>query len=268
MGFYSLESIKEDAKRHNIKILNPDINISQKKFSIQDKDILTGLNHVKNISSSEVKTILIERNLNGRFSTLGEFINRTYISRRVLENLAYSGAFDLFNKNRRETLWEIGLRYKPKSNQKALPMPITQDMPSLKPLNQIEKMSKEYSVLGFYPQSHLMKLLRRNLPKYILTAKDLASINHGDTVVVAGVVIRRQHPSTKAIFMTLEDEYGHIPIIIWPSKYENLRHILAPPILIIQGELSKKNGGLNIILSKAKPIESLITIPRHFKNWR
>ncbi|MBR62255.1 MAG: error-prone DNA polymerase [Dehalococcoidia bacterium] len=268
MGFYSLESIKEDAKRHNIKILNPDINISQKKFSIQDKDILTGLNHVKNISSSEVKTILIERNLNGRFSTLGEFINRTYISRRVLENLAYSGAFDLFNKNRRETLWEIGLRYKPKSNQKALPMPITQDMPSLKPLNQIEKMSKEYSVLGFYPQSHLMKLLRRNLPKYILTAKDLASINHGDTVVVAGVVIRRQHPSTKAIFMTLEDEYGHIPIIIWPSKYENLRHILAQPILIIQGELSKKNGGLNIILSKAKPIESLITIPRHFKNWR
>ena len=113
-----------------------------------------------------------------------------------------------------------------------------------------------------------MKLLRCNLPKHILRSKDLNSINDGRQVVVAGVVIRRQHPSGKAIFMTLEDEYGHIPIIIWPSKYENFRHILTHPILIVQGKLSKKNGGTNIILSKAKALESLITIPRHFKNWR
>ena len=141
-------------------------------------------------------------------------------------------------------------------------------MPTLKPLNQMEEMGKEYSVMGFYPRGHLMKLLRCNLPKHILRSKDLNSINDGCQVVVAGVVIRRQHPSGKAIFMTLEDEYGHIPIIIWPSKYENFRHILTHPILIVQGKLSKKNGGTNIILSKAKALESLITIPRHFKNWR
>ena len=267
MGFYSVESIKEDAKRHNIKIVNPDINISQKKFSIYENSILTGLSHVKNIGISEVKTILRERNLNGNFSTLGEFMERTYISQRVLENLTYSGAFDSFNKNRRETIWEIGLRYKPESDQKSLPMPVIQDMPQLKPLNQMEEMGKEYSVLGFYPRGHLMKLLRQNLPKNILASKDLISINDGRQVLVAGVVIRRQHPSTKAVFMTLEDEYGHIPIIIWPSRFENLRHTLTQPILIVQGKLSKKNEGLNIILSKAKPIESLITIPKHFKNW-
>ena len=223
---------------------------------------------MKNIGISEVKTILRERNLNGNFSTLGEFMERTYISQRVLENLTYSGAFDSFNKNRRETIWEIGLRYKPESDQKSLPMPVIQDMPQLKPLNQMEEMGKEYSVLGFYPRGHLMKLLRQDLPKNILASKDLISINDGRQVVVAGVVIRRQHPSTKAVFMTLEDEYGHIPIIIWPSRFENLRHTLTQPILIVQGKLSKKNEGLNIILSKAKPIESLITIPKHFKNWR
>ena len=146
-------------------------------------------------------------------------------------------------------------------------MPVIQDMPQLKPLNQMEEMGKEYSVLGFYPRGHLMKLLRQDLPKNILASKDLISINDGRQVLVAGVVIRRQHPSTKAVFMTLEDEYGHIPIIIWPSKFENLRHTLTQPILIVQGKLSKKNEGLNIILSKAKPIESLITIPKHFKNW-
>ena len=268
MGFYSVESIKEDAKRHNIKILNPAINISEEKFSIYENSILIGLNHVKNISVSEVKKILRERNLNGRFSTLGEFMERTYISRRTLENLTYSGAFDLFNKNRRETIWEIGLRYKPESAQKSLPMPVIQDMPSLKPLNQMEEMGKEYSVMGLYPRGHLMKLLRSNLPKHILSSKDLISITDGYQVVVAGVVIRRQHPSAKAVFMTLEDEYGHIPIIIWPNKYEGLRHVLSQPILIIQGKLSKKNGGSIIILSKVKPLDSSIRVPRNFKNWR
>ena len=195
-------------------------------------------------------------------------MERTYISRRVLENLTYSGAFDLFNKNRRETIWEIGLRYKPESVQKSLPMPVIQDMSSLKPLNEMEEMGKEYSVMGLYPRGHLMNLLRRNLPKHILSSKDLVSINDGHQVVVAGVVIRRQYPSGKAVFMTLEDEYGHISIIIWPSKYEDLRHILTQPILIIQGKLSKKNRGTNIILSKAKPLDTPIKIPRHFKNWQ
>jgi error-prone DNA polymerase len=147
-------------------------------------------------------------------------------------------------------------------------MPVIQDMPSLKPLNQMEEMGKEYSVMGLYPRGHLMKLLRSNLPKHILSSKDLISITDGYQVVVAGVVIRRQHPSAKAVFMTLEDEYGHIPIIIWPNKYEGLRHVLSQPILIIQGKLSKKNGGSIIILSKAKPLGSSIRIPRHFKNWR
>ena len=268
MGFYSVESIKEDAKHHNIKTLNPDINISEKRFLIHENSILTGLKHVKNISVSEIKTILSERNLNGRFSTLGEFMERTYISRRALENLTYSGAFDSFNKNRREAIWEIGLRYKPKSIQGSLPMPVIQDISPLKPLNQMDEMSKEYSVMGFYPRGHLMKFLRREIPKHILSSKDLDSINNGYQVVVAGVVIRRQHPSGKAIFMTLEDEYGHIPIIIWPSKYEDFRHILTQPILIIQGKLSKKNRGTNIILSKAKPLDSTIRIPRHFKDWK
>lgn len=268
MGFYSVESIKEDAKRHCIKILNPDINISEDKFSIYENSILTGLMHIKNLGMAEVKKILQERTLNGNFSTLGEFMDRVYISRVVLENLTYSGALDSFNKNRREIIWEIGLRHRPKSSQIQLPMPVTQDIPPLKPLNQMEEMTKEYSVMGFYPRGHLMKLLRNKLPKNVVSSKDLKFIDEGHEVLVAGIAIRRQHPSAKAVFMTLEDEYGHIPIIIWPDKYEYLRHVLIQPILIIKGKLSKKNGSTNIILLNAKPLDNTAGISTHSRDWR
>ncbi len=65
-------------------------------------------------------------------------------------------------------------------------------------------------------------------------------------------MIRRQRPLGKAVFVTLEDEFGHIPLVVWPKVYERYRLVLREPVLIVKGEISRREGTMNIV---AKHIE-------------
>ena len=59
---------------------------------------------------------------------------------------------------------------------------------------------------------------------------------------MAGLVIRRQHPVAQAIFMTLEDEYGHVPLIVWPKVFQRYRLVLREPVLKVRGTVSPPGG--------------------------
>ena len=73
-------------------------------------------------------------------------------------------------------------------------------------------------------------------------------------VTVAGVVIRRQRPTGKATFITLEDAFGHSPLILWPSVYKRTRLRTINPILIARGKLSKRDGTLNVVVEDVSPV--------------
>ena len=52
---------------------------------------------------------------------------------------------------------------------------------------------------------------------------------------MAGLVIRRQRPLSRAVFMTLEDEFGHIPLMVMPKVYERYRMVLREPLVKVWG---------------------------------
>ena len=265
MGFYSPETLKEDARRHGIRVLNPHVNLSREQCTIEDDALRLGLHYVQSIGPVAARVVVDAREQDGAFQSLADFMERTGLLRAELESLVDSGALDGFNPDRRALRWEIGLRYRPLGKQLRLSLPVEQDQVPLKAMSRRELMEGEYQALGMYPNGHIMAHLRPQLPG-VLTSLDLDELREGQEVTVAGLVVRRQRPLANAVFITLEDEFGHIPLIVWATVYEKLRHILAEPAIVVRGSVSRREGTMNIIISEATTIYNTQVMPRA-KDW-
>ena len=278
MGFYNLETLKEDAKRHNIEVLEPDVNLSGELATIEDNALRIGLKHVARVQSATVEKIMAARKTGGPFRSLADFMARTGVREEPLENLAKAGALDLFDSHyrprkhrsdkqgraaavpgrasdRRLLRWETGLRYRPIGKQLALDMPVDQDMVALPHESKWERMMGEYGSMGIHPESHVMAYVRPMMPPNLERSDRLAQLPDGAKVLVAGIVIRRQRPSGKATFITLEDEFGHSPLIIYPAVYKRIRLRTTAPLLVAKGVISKREGTLSIVVQDIKPFE-------------
>ena len=266
MGFYSLETLKEDARRHGVRVLNPDINHSLDKCIIKDESLLLGFLKVAGVGESVAQAIIETREWDGPFKSLGDAMQRTGLQRELVENLVKAGAFDPLIANRRDALSEVGLRYRTKSNQLPLQLSVQQDLLRLPIQTPWEAMDDEYRSLGLYPKGHIMGMLRPELGRQVLTSQDLLQMSEGATVSVAGLVVRRQRPLGKAVYMTLEDELGHSPLVVWPQAYEKLRLVLREPLLLVRGVVSRQEGTMNIVVNQARSLQGGQNSPRA-KNW-
>ena len=268
-GFYegiNLETLKEDAKRYGVRVLNPDINLSSEKSVIEEHALRLGLLHVGAVGSVVAETIVRVRTEGGPFNSVGQFMERTGVLHETLDNLADAGAFDSLATDRRGVRWEIGLRYRPVNQQLALSLPVAQDMVSLDALTPLERIQGEYRTMGLHPEGHVMAYLRDLLEDKVATSREIADLEDGSDVTVAGLVIRRQRPSGQAVFITLEDEFGLSPLIIWPAVYQKYRHIFREPLLAVQGTVSKREGTMNVVVAHAKGLSLDIKAPKA-KNW-
>jgi error-prone DNA polymerase len=254
MGFYNLETLKEDAKRHGITVLNPCVNRSNAEAVIEGESIRLGLLHVRRVGESQAGRIVAARDAWGAFGSLAEVMERAGVQREMLDNLADAGAFADFRDDRRAIRWEIGLRYRPMGAQLALTLPVEQDMVELPGLSAWEVMEGEYRTMGVHPKSHVMAHLRPQLGGH-LSSLQVGLKREGGLVTVSGMVIRRQHPLAEAVFITLEDEFGHVPLIVWAGTYKEYRLVLREPFLVVEGYVSRREGTLNVVVTSAKALD-------------
>ena len=267
MGFYNLETLKEDARRHGIRVLNPDVNLSLEKCIPEDSALRLGFLQVASVGASAAKAIVEARDHQGPFTSIGEFMERTGLVREALENMADAGAFDSLAEDRRAVKWEIGLRYRLVNHQLALPLPVSQDIVELQPLSGWDRMEEEYRTMGLHPEGHVMAHLREQLGPDVKTSADVAGLEDGAQVTVAGLVIRRQRPLAKAVYVTLEDEYGHIPLVLWPKTYERYRQVFREPLVVVTGVVSRRNGTMNVVVTSARKVTAISIAPKS-KDWR
>ncbi len=352
MGFYNLETLKEDAGRHGVPVLNPDINASVEKCIVAssglngangapkklsrvrrllytrppaltgfggggtspmplargdapldspetdfgivsdhngpgaEEALLVGFLNVSGIGEAAARAIVEARQRGGPYTGLGDAMRRMGLQRESIENLVLAGAFDSLTSDRRSALWEVGLRYRPapvalgasKDASQAMPkaqrlprqqpleFPVEQDMAPLTPMTGWEEMAGEYQMMSLYPRGHLMEHMRPHLSRDILPSDELPHLEEGMDVWVAGLVIRRQRPLGKTVFITLEDEFGHVPLIVWPKVYSRYRLVLREPVLKVRGRVSRREGTLNIAVTHAESLRTLRDTPSA-KNW-
>lgn len=97
----------EECKKNNIEILYPDINKSEYLYTAHNNKIRVGLIALRNLGESICKKIIDERNKNGDYKDIADFINRNEnakLSSVVIENMVYAGCFDSFGYNRKQIL--------------------------------------------------------------------------------------------------------------------------------------------------------------------
>lgn len=266
MGFYNIETLKEDAKRHGISVLGPDVNKSQSSVSIESDCLRLGLRNIQGIGR-ETSSKIINSRQDRPYVSVEDFMGRCDVPQSLLEKLAYAGALDtVSNLSRRDLRWEIGLRHRPHGSQFVLPLPINHDTPSLPSLTGFEQMLDEYRTMGIHPSSHLMAYLRERLVG-VSNSLEILGMPDGTKVEVAGLVVRKQRPLANAYFITLEDEFGHIPTILWPGIYARYRHVIWKPILRVAGKVSRRGGTMNIVVERVEPIDAAPSLNLKSKDW-
>lgn len=106
-----MTKVMEECRRMGLKVLGPDINESIEKFGVNSAgDIRFGLAAVKGVGLNAVKAIIDERNANGPYKDIYDFVERVNLSacnRGAIENLAMAGAFDSFGQRREAYVQQV-----------------------------------------------------------------------------------------------------------------------------------------------------------------
>ena len=257
MGFWSLETLKEDAARLGVKVLGPDVNISETRCVPEgETSFRLGLRFVHGLNETSAETLIENRRWYGPYDSLADLTSRSRLNRNALGSLVKAGACDGLPDftDRRRALWEVGLRYEAAGPQGRLDLDVSNDMADLLPVESEDRMAFEYETLGMWTEGHVMGVLRSSLEREILSSAQLSDCVDGDIVLTAGKVLRRQRPLGKMVFMTLEDEHGMIPLAVAPEAWERLRSVLSQPLIVASGEVSRRDDTLNIMVQQAWPL--------------
>jgi DNA-directed DNA polymerase III PolC len=109
-GYYSSWVYFQEAKRLGATIKLPCINNSEYLTSINKNNIYIGFIHVQSIESALISQIIYERNLNGKFKSFEDFLNRCIIPNEQLNVLIRTGAFNFTGHSKAELMWKSCLR--------------------------------------------------------------------------------------------------------------------------------------------------------------
>ncbi len=264
MGFYPVETLKQDARRFGVPFLNPCVNRSQAACAPEDGSVRLGLELIKEIGTESAGLIVDERERHGPYVTAGDLVRRTGLKPQAVLSLVMAGAFDTIAPNRRQALWEAELHTRPhRSGQAALPVSMEDAVPRLPDLTQREKMMGEYRAMGIYPGGHLMEFVRRDLGPGVLPAGDVEGRGEDERVTVAGWPVARQHPRGRngTVFVTIEDETGDVQVIVWRDLFARRRRELGSQVVEITGRVSRWDGTTNVIATDLRAVRSGVAMP-------
>ncbi|MEX0980298.1 MAG: DNA polymerase III subunit alpha, partial [Gemmatimonadota bacterium] len=208
MGFYSLDALARDARRNDVGVLLPNANRSAARCAVEGDDLRIGLGFVRGVGEEIAERIVEERERNGPFLSLPDFLRRTpsALRRPSVENLIWVGGFDDLGMTRRELLWQAGGWLGPevaprgggRQGEAQLDLGLGDpygDIP-FDDLNVEERVVAEYRTLRFSASIHPFSLLRDRLPPGTVSSERLAELPQGAIVRIAGAVVARQRPQT------------------------------------------------------------------------
>jgi error-prone DNA polymerase len=208
--------------------------------------IRLGFASVRDLGTKAAERIAAERDENGPYDDLEDFVRRTDLPRAALEALATAGAFDCFGLSRREALWQAGAL----AGTTGAHLPGTSSgadrTPALPVMSPVEQTFADLWATGTSPDSHPIAHVRAHLDATGHTPiADLADVPDRRLVHVAGIVTHRQRPPTAGgvCFLSLEDETGLVNVVCSPTVWAKYQRIgLSHGALRITGSLERSDS--------------------------
>ncbi|MEW6424047.1 MAG: DNA polymerase III subunit alpha [Bacillota bacterium] len=270
----------EECRRMGIAVLPPDINESEKDFTVVGGKIRFGLAAIKNVGVGAVEIIIQERQQKGAFRSYTDFCRRLdtrVINRRVVESLIKSGAFDSLGHRRAQLMVMIdsalelaGQAAKERANGQLSLLDLwgdyTGDAFSLElpeideyPAGQLLAMEKE--ALGLYISGHPLSEYRQALRQQ--TTANVAEIKEmepNSPVVLGGMITAVKKINTrKGEIMArcqFEDLTGSCEVIVFSRAYQEYKSLLQPDqVVILRGRVNVNDEETKIVAEEISPVK-------------
>ena len=214
-----------------------------------------GLRYVRGLREGAARALVAARDARP-FGSVHDLARRARLERDELETLAAIGALAPFGGTRRANLWTVAT---------ASPGPLFEDPPRepgpLSEMTDVERLAADYAGTSVTLGRHPMALRRAALRRAgVLSARELAGVEDGARVRVAGSVIVRQRPGTAKgfVFLSLEDETGIANVIVTPPIFARHRlALVAEPFLLVDGIAQRQDGVISVRAARAQGLAAL-----------
>jgi error-prone DNA polymerase len=296
MGFYAPAQIVQDARRHGVEVRPVDVLESewdctleqglgiggeggekansdchceegsdaaiQQRISAQRArpaiSLRLGLRMVNGFSLEGAARLIAAR-AQKPFDSVDDLAARGGLDPRDLKSLAAAGALARLAGHRRKAYWDVA------GIERAAPLAMTraeEPQPDLLPLSEGQDLVADYASLGLSLGRHPLALLRERLQRdRLLTAEELRQLPHGRLARAAGLVLNRQRPGTASgvTFLTLEDETGHVNVVVWRDLAERQRReLLGARLLAVYGKLERQGEVTHLVAGHLRDLTPLL----------
>lgn len=277
-------------RQMGIQILPPDINEGESNFSVSGTDIRYGLSAIKGLGRPVIDAIVMEREENGKFLNLKDFAKRLTgkeINKRTIESFIKSGAVDSLPGTRRQKMMVYVKVLEDVNREKK--DSITGQFSLFDFMGKEEKMEEiqmpdvgeftmdmllgfEKEVLGIYVSGHPLQefesLWKKNITAYstdfaLDEETNCVKVEDGETAVIGGMIAAKTVKATRnnsmMAFITLEDLFGNVEVIIFPRDYERYKeHLLEDNKVFIKGKITvEEDKPAKLICGEIIPFDSL-----------
>ncbi len=271
-------------RQMGIKILPPDINTGEGRFTVDGGNIRYGLAAIKSIGKPVIEAIIAERERNGQFKHLKDFIERLSgkeINKRTIESFIKSGALDALHGTRKQfmviyvkILEQVNQERKysmtgqmslfdivDESQKKEFEIPL----PDVGEYEKETRLAFEKEVLGIYVSGHPMEEYEAKWRKNIsATTLDFqyndevgrTKVRDGAKEIIGGMITAKTVKYTKTnktmAFITVEDLVGTVEVVIFPKDYERNRTYLNEDTKIfVRGRVSEEDESASKLICEA-----------------
>ena len=268
MGFYSPQSLIQDARRHGVEVLPVCVNNSGcEARCIDSSTIRMGLNLVRGLGVDAASRV----EQAAPFADIADLSRRADLSVEHVEALARAGALDCFEVSRRQALWQAGVAATEREGM--LPGLSSVVAPSLPGMNPFELMAADVVATGVTPGLMPVEMVRSALSAQgvVPAAELLHGVDDGTRVRVAGVITHRQHPATAGgvTFLGMEDETGLINVVISVGLW-NKQRVLArtAKALVVRGIVQNASGAVSVVADRLEPLAMGELLSRGSRDFR
>ena len=261
-------------RQMGIRILPPDINVGEAGFTVDGKNIRSGLSAIKSIGRPVIDAVVEERTLGGQYRSLKDFIERLTgkeTNKRTIENFIKSGAFDGLGGTRKQFMMIYAdimdrIAHEKKSSmtgQMSLFDLMGEEdkreyeiqLPKVGEYDKEQLLAFEKEVLGIYVSGHPLEKYEA-LWKHVITnvTSDFAldeetghsKVMDGNRAVIGGILTDKRVKYTKTnktmAYLTVEDLVGTVEVVVFPKDYEkNLQYLNVDDRVFIRGRVSSED---------------------------
>jgi error-prone DNA polymerase len=266
MGFYGPSQIVQDTQRHGIKVRPVDVRHSDWDNTLEADDasrggyaLRLGLRQVRGCRE-EVMTQLMAARARRPFEDVADLCARAGLNKQQQDALAEADALRGLAGHRHRARWAMA------GIEAQLPLfgntsPVEEEV-VLPPPSQGESTLADYARMGLSLGPHPLQQIRARLrAARCLDSKSLHLRPHASKVRAAGLVTQRQRPQTASgvTFITMEDEFGPINVVVWSHVAERQRRIfLESRLLGVDGRWEHADGVSHLIADRLIDLSELL----------